>query len=285
MTDDAIVSAVAYSLKEDLGSGDITAELISELVTADAEVMSRESAVICGIEWFNEVYHQLDPEVDIHWKVSEGDVVQPNQVLVTLGGRARPLVTGERCALNWLQTLSGTATQVSEYVKFLKGEKTQLLDTRKTLPGLRYAQKHAVLIGGGKNHRMGLFDAYLIKENHIASCGSITKAIQQARALYSDKPIEIEVENMVEFEEALMEKADIIMLDNFNIDAVREAVEINKGRVKLEVSGNVEPDQLQKIASTGVDYISMGALTKNVRAIDLSMRLVSSVVPPKKSTH
>jgi len=274
MTNAGIVSTVSYSLKEDIGSGDITAELIPDKLIADAEVVSREYAVICGIEWFNEVYHQIDSTVSIEWLVAEGDSVVPNECFVKLKGLARSLVTGERCALNWLQTLSGTATLVSQYVKFLGGEKTELLDTRKTLPGLRYAQKHAVKIGGGKNHRMGLYDAYLIKENHISSCGSIEKAIRQARALYSDKPVEIEVENLSELQQALSENADIILLDNFNIETLREAVKINNNRAKLEVSGNVEPDQLQKIAATGVDYISMGALTKHLRAIDLSMRLM-----------
>ncbi len=276
MPDENIISAVTHSLKEDVGSGDITAELIPDTVTADAEVISRESAVICGMEWFNEVYRQIDDTVAITWSVKEGDLVAPNQCFVTLGGPARSLVTGERCALNWLQTLSGTATQVSTYVKLLKGQKTQLLDTRKTLPGLRYAQKHEVQVGGGKSHRMGLFDAYLIKENHIMSCGSIANVIRQARVLCSDKPIEIEVENLNELEQALSENADIVMLDNFDLDDMRRAVEVNNGRAKLEVSGNVEPDQLQKMAKTGVDYISMGTLTKHVRAIDLSMRFVSS---------
>lgn len=273
MTDASIVSAVSFSLKEDIGSGDITAELIPDKVLASAEVLSREPAVICGIEWFNEVYRQIDNTISIEWLLKEGDSVAPNQCFVKLHGFAGSLVTGERVALNWLQTLSGTATLVSQYVKDLNEEKAQLLDTRKTLPGLRYAQKHAVQVGGGKNHRQGLFDAYLIKENHIAACGSIEEAIHQARALYPDKPIEVEVENIDELQRALSEKADIIMLDNFKLEAMRKAVEINNDRAKLEVSGNVEHDQLQKIAATGVDYISMGALTKHVRAIDLSMRL------------
>jgi len=273
MTDAGIIATVSYSLKEDIGSGDITAELIPDGVIAHAEVVSRESAVICGIEWFNEVYRQIDNKVNIEWLVEEGNSVTPNQCFVTLQGPASSLVTGERCALNWLQTLSGTATLVSQYVKCLDGQKTQLLDTRKTLPGLRHAQKHAVQIGGGKNHRMGLFDAYLIKENHITSCGSIEKAIRQARKLYSDKLVEVEVENLEELQQALSENADIVLLDNFTLETMREAVAINKNRATLEVSGNVEPDQLKKIAATGVDYISMGALTKHLRAIDLSMRL------------
>jgi len=279
MTNSAITSAVLNTIKDDVGSGDITAELIPMGVTADAQVISRESAMICGIAWFDEVYRQIDKSISIEWLVKEGELVKPEQCIVKLGGSARSLVTGERCALNWLQTLSGTATQVSDYVKFLDGYKAQLLDTRKTIPGLRYAQKYAVKVAGGKNHRMGLFDAYLIKENHIASCGSIKKAIQQARVLYSDKPIEIEVENIDELRQALAENADIVMLDNFSYDMMNEAVAINQGQAKLEVSGNVESAQLKKIADTGVDFISMGALTKHVRAIDFSMRFISSVGP------
>lgn len=186
MTAPMIISAITHSLEEDIGSGDITAELISKDTMATAELISREPAIICGREWFNEVYRQIDDSVTIQWWVEEGDSIVPNQCFVQLKGSAGSLVTGERCALNWLQTLSGTATQVSHYVKQLQGYKTQLLDTRKTLPGLRYAQKHAVRVGGGKNHRMGLFDAYLIKENHITSCGSIEKAIRRARKLHAE---------------------------------------------------------------------------------------------------
>jgi len=237
-------------------------------------VITRESAVVCGIPYFNEVYQKIDDAVQIQWQVNEGDIIEPNQCLATLGGAARSLVTGERCALNWLQLLSGTATQVSTCVKALAGTTTQLLDTRKTIPGLRYAQKYAVKVGGGCNHRMGLYDAYLIKENHIVSCGSIKKAIERARKLFSDKPVEVEVENLVELEEALTAGADIIMLDNFDLDQMKQAVKVVNGRAKLEVSGNVELDGLRRIADTGVDYISMGALTKNVRAVDLSMRFL-----------
>lgn len=277
MKNNWVEQAVRRSLEEDIGSGDITAELIGEDVIADAEVITREPAVVCGISWFNEVYRQINEDIRLQWQVEEGDIVEPNQCLVTLGGPARALVTGERCALNWLQLLSGTATQVSQCVKSLRNVKTELLDTRKTIPGLRYAQKYAVKVGGGRNHRMGLYDAYLIKENHIASCGSIKKAIERARELYSEKPVEVEVENFAELEEALKAGADIIMLDNFDLDAMRKAVQLADGQSKLEVSGNVEPDRLQSIAETGVDFISMGALTKNVRAIDLSMRFISSL--------
>jgi len=195
MTDSNIISAVTHSLKEDIGTGDITATLIPKDNVANAEVVSRESAIICGIDWFNEVYRQVDESVDIQWLIKEGDSVEPNQCIVKLTGPARALVTGERCAINWLQTLSGVSTKTAKFVGALNGSKTKLLDTRKTLPGLRHAQKHAVKIGGGQNHRMGLYDAYLIKENHITSCGSIEKAIRRARELNPDKPIEVEVEN------------------------------------------------------------------------------------------
>lgn len=272
-----VEDAVAQSLAEDIGSGDITAALISEHTVADAEVLARESARVCGIPWFNEVYRQIDQGIKMQWQVEEGEQIEPDQRLVTLGGKARSLLTGERCALNWLQFLSGIATQVSVCVATLAGTKTQLLDTRKTLPGLRHAQKYAVRVGGGCNHRMGLHDAYLIKENHIASCGSISKTITEARELFPDKPVEIEVENLVELEEALSAAADMIMLDNFDIPQIERAVALTQGQAKLEVSGNVASlDQLRRIAETGVDFVSMGALTKDVRAIDLSMRFLSS---------
>lgn len=271
-----ITAAVATSLAEDIGTGDITAELIPEGVVASAEIITREPAVICGTLWVEEVYRQVDNTVKIHWKVSDGDRVKTNQSLVTLSGSARSLLTGERCAINWLQTLSGTATRVDQYVKQLAGTHAQLLDTRKTVPGLRYAQKYAVRCGGGKNHRMGLYDAYLIKENHIASCGSIQKAVDHARMNHPDKPIEVEVENIKELQQAIVAGAHIIMLDNFDLPSMHEAVQLNGGRAKLEVSGGVNLDTLRQIAETGVDYISVGALTKNVQAIDLSMRLIYS---------
>ena len=277
MNDLHLKNAIQQSLEEDIGTGDITAALISEDVIADAEVVSREPAIVCGIPWFNEVYRQIDDDVRIQWNVMEGDTVEPNQCLVTLGGSARSLVTGERCALNWLQLLSGTATEVGRCVKALSGTQTELLDTRKTIPGLRQAQKYAVKIGGGRNHRMGLYDAYLIKENHIASCGSIKRAIERARELFPEKQIEVEVEQFLELEEALLAGADIIMLDNFDLEEMRKAVVFVNGQAKLEVSGNVDIEVLRKIADTGVDYISMGALTKNVCAIDLSMRFISSL--------
>jgi nicotinate-nucleotide pyrophosphorylase (carboxylating) len=216
----------------------------------------------------------LDPNIKIHWHVKDGDKIQPKQLLAELTGNSRHLITGERCALNWLQTLSGTASKVALYTEKLIDTNTRLLDTRKTIPGLRYAQKYAVKCGGGHNHRMGLYDAYLIKENHIISCGSIKAAMQRARELHSDKPIEIEVENLDELQQALAENATMIMLDNFATDDIKKAVELNKGRAKLEVSGGVNLNNIREIAETGVDFLSVGAITKHVRAIDLSMRFL-----------
>lgn len=269
-----INEAVAASLREDIGTGDISAELIDENDRKSAAVITREPGVICGMPWFNAVYFQLDPSVKIDWHVQEGEHIMPNQNLVTLTGNTRSLVTGERTALNWLQTLSGTATVTYEFEKQLHGTSTTLLDTRKTIPLLRHAQKYAVKIGGGENHRMGLYDAFLIKENHIRGCGSITNAILKARNLYPDKKLEVEVENLEEFREALALKPDIIMLDNFEFACIEAAVLENNGCVKLEVSGNVDLANINNIAQTGVDYISVGAITKNIRALDLSFRII-----------
>lgn len=263
---------VAAAIAEDLGTGDITAALLPNN-TAKASIISREHAVLCGIPWFEEVYRQLNEAITIAWKVSEGDSIAPNQMLCELSGPARSLVTGERTALNFLQTLSGTATTTAKFVRLLAGTATQLLDTRKTIPGLRAAQKYAVRCGGGKNHRLGLFDAFLIKENHISSCGCIANAITAARAMRPGMLVEVEVENIDELQDALEQQVDIIMLDNFDVAMMKKAVAITAGRAKLEVSGNVDENSLPLIAATGVDYISVGALTKNVRAIDLSMRL------------
>ena len=268
-----IQNTVRWSLTEDIGSGDITAELIPENYLAKASIISREDAIICGIPWVEAVYQYVDPAVKIHWRVKDGETISGGQTLVELVGKARSLVTGERVTLNWLQTLSGTATEVRRYVEKLKGTTTQLLDTRKTLPGLRYAQKYAVLCGGGSNHRMGLYDAYLIKENHIISCGSITQAIQKARNHHPDKPLEVEVENINELNEALNANADIILLDNFDINEIKKAVVINQGQAELEISGNINLENIREIAETGVNFISVGALTKHVHAIDLSMRI------------
>lgn len=263
---------VAASFLMDVGDGDITALLIDQSVDASARVIARERCVVCGIPWFSAVFNLVDPDVQLKWLVQEGDEVVANQPLVELAGNARSLVTGEREALNWLQTLSGTATTVARYVALLHGTNVSLLDTRKTIPGLRIAQKYAVTIGGGKNHRMGLYDAFLIKENHIMSCGSIEAAIKMARTIAPQKLIEVEVESLDELSQALSVKADIVMLDNFSIQSMKQAVDICQGRAKLEVSGNVTDDQVKVIAATGIDYISVGALTKHVQAVDLSMR-------------
>lgn len=268
-----IQAQVQCSLIEDIGSGDISAQLIPESQQATAEVIAREPAVVCGIDWVNAVYAALTPSVTLQWQVKEGQTVQPNQPWLTLSGSARTIVVGERCALNWLQTLSGTATIVAQYVQALSGTAVTLLDTRKTIPGLRLAQKHAVKIGGGRNHRLGLYDAYLIKENHIASCGSIATAIAKARQQAPTVPVEVEVETLKQLQQALDANADIIMLDNFTIEQMHQAVRINAGRAKLEVSGNVNLNTLTEIANTGIDYISVGALTKHLRAVDLSMRV------------
>ena len=263
---------VALALAEDVGSGDLTAALIPEHAQAEATVVSREVAILCGTTWFNAVFRQLDPGIAIDWRAADGDRVESEQLLCTLRGPARPLLTGERTALNFLQLLSGTATLARRYADAVSGTKAVILDTRKTLPGLRLAQKYAVRCGGCRNHRIGLFDAVLIKENHIMAAGSIGNAIATARRLHPGVTVEVEVENRAELEEALAARPDIVMLDNFDPAAMAEAVRIVDGRVKLEASGNVNFDTVRGIAETGVDYISIGGLTKDVRAIDLSMR-------------
>ncbi|HHQ4937770.1 TPA: carboxylating nicotinate-nucleotide diphosphorylase [Aeromonas veronii] len=281
--------AVRAALLEDLGdalttldqpdaSADITAQLLPADRMASARVITREAGVFCGQPWVDEVFLQLKAqlggEVKVEWKVQDGEVLSPNQELFRLHGPARLLLTGERNALNFVQTLSGVATLTARYVAELEGTDCRLLDTRKTIPGLRTAQKYAVTCGGGKNHRIGLYDAYLIKENHILACGGIAEAINEARHLNPGKPVEVEVETLAELEQALATRADIVMLDNFDVTMMREAVAINQGRAKLEVSGNVTLDTLAEFAATGVDFISVGALTKHVRALDLSMRFI-----------
>ncbi|HDN9006873.1 TPA: carboxylating nicotinate-nucleotide diphosphorylase [Aeromonas veronii] len=277
--------AVRAALLEDLGdalttldqpdaSADITAQLIPADRMASARVITREAGVFCGQPWVDEVFVQLGGDVKVEWKVQDGEVLSPNQELFRLHGPARLLLTGERNALNFVQTLSGVATLTARYVAELEGTDCRLLDTRKTIPGLRTAQKYAVTCGGGKNHRIGLYDAYLIKENHILACGGIAEAINEARHLNPGKPVEVEVESLAELEQALAANADIVMLDNFDVTMMREAVAINQGRAKLEVSGNVTLDTLAEFAATGVDFISVGALTKHVRALDLSMRFI-----------
>lgn len=275
---DELRRAVTAALAEDLGQqnaelGDITASLIPANQQAVATIITREDCVLCGSGFVNEVFLQLGNQVSIQWHATDGDRLSANSLICTLQGPARALLTGERTALNFLQLLSGTATTTAHYVRYLEGSNTRLLDTRKTLPGLRFAQKYAVSCGGGMNHRFGLFDAFLIKENHIAAAGSISQAVQQARQNFPGKPVEVEVENLEELKQALTAGADIIMLDNFSTPEIRQAVLLNQGRAKLEVSGNITSERLSELAATGVDFISSGALTKHVQAIDLSMRL------------
>lgn len=272
-TENDVQSAVRAALKEDIGSGDITAMLIPDTEIASAKIISREVAVICGQAWVDEVFRQIDNSVTVTWHVKDGDRVEPNSVLFELQGKARSLLTGERSALNFLQLLSGTATTCRDYADIVAHTQVKLLDTRKTIPGLRTAQKYAVTCGGCHNHRIGLYDAFLIKENHIAAAGSIANAIAAARQLAPGKPVEVEVESLNELEQALDARADTIMLDNFSLDDMRKGVDLTAGRAKLEASGNVSKATLAGIAETGVDYISIGALTKHARAVDLSMRL------------
>ncbi|EKA7372973.1 carboxylating nicotinate-nucleotide diphosphorylase [Vibrio parahaemolyticus] len=272
-----ITRSVADTLKEDLGgtldaSQDITASLISADAMNTATIITREHGVFCGQAWADEVFKQLGGTVTIEWHVKDGDKVEPNQTLCTLTGPARDLLTGERNAMNFIQTLSGCATTTAEYAAKIAHTDCRLLDTRKTIPGLRSALKYAVACGGGFNHRIGVFDAYLIKENHIIACGGITQAITTAKELNPGKPVEVETESLAELQEAIDAGADIIMLDNFTKEMMREAVEINAGRAALENSGNITLDTIAEYAETGVDYISVGALTKHLKAMDLSMR-------------
>lgn len=265
---------VRFALEEDIATGDVTASLLAEDATSTVRVITREDAIICGIDWFNAVFEQLDRSIAITWSVKEGDAVTPDKELCRLQGLTQPILTGERTALNFLQTLSGTATLVNRYVSLLEGTNTRLLDTRKTIPGLRQAQKYAVAVGGGKNHRIGLYDGILLKENHIDAAGSITNAIKEAKFRYPEIPVEVEVETMTQLAEAIEANADIVMLDNFDNAAMREAVIFTAGRAKLEASGGYDETTLRAAAETGVDYISVGSLTKHLRAIDLSMRFV-----------
>ncbi len=273
-----IPALVTQALGEDLGgeanaNNDLTAQLLPQDKNATATIITREPGIFCGQRWLDEVFKQLaGDKITVKWHVKDGDTVSENQTLCELSGSARMLLTGERTALNFVQTLSGVATEVNHYVKILQGTKTQLLDTRKTLPGLRTALKYAVLCGGGSNHRLGLADAFLIKENHIIACGSIKAAVERALWIHADVPVEVEVESIDELQQALDAKADIIMLDNFTVPMMRDAVALTASRALLEVSGNVTEKTLREFAETGVDYISVGALTKHVRAMDLSMR-------------
>ncbi|MEQ5856888.1 carboxylating nicotinate-nucleotide diphosphorylase [Halomonas sp. YLB-10] len=270
---EAITRNVTMALEEDVGNGDITAQLVAPNCQGEARITAKEGATLCGVAWVDEVFRQLDPAVRIKWHVADGDRVEPGQMLCRLTGNARSLLSGERSALNFLQLLSGTATRSRHYADLVEGTAVRLLDTRKTLPGLRLAQKYAVACGGCHSHRMGLYDAYLIKENHIAACGGIAPAIEAARRLAPGKPIEVEVETLDELRQTLEGLPDMIMLDNFSLEDMREAVSRTAGRSKLEASGGVTEATLSDIAAAGVDFISLGTLTKDVAAIDLSMRL------------
>lgn len=267
------VENVAQSLREDIGDGDITAQLIAADTQGSGRVITRERATLAGMEWVNEVFRQVDPRVTLDWQAKDGDRVEPDQVLFRMSGPARSLLTAERAALNWLQTLSGVATVCSSYAEMVAHTGVRLLDTRKTLPGLRLALKYAVTCGGCYNHRIGLWDAFLIKENHISACGSIARAIAEAQRIAPGRPVEVETENMDELEQALAAGADIIMLDEFSLADMRAAVALTGGRARLEASGGITDQTLVPVAETGVDYISIGTLTKDVKATDLSMRL------------
>lgn len=286
MLEDDIRASVTAALDEDLGhrnahDGDITAQLIPAAQHSEAILITREEGVFCGKAWAEQVFEQLGGDVVIHWHVDDGDLLVAGQKLCELSGPARILLTGERTAMNFIQTLSGVASLTKLYVDKIAGTHCQLLDTRKTLPGLRTAQKYAVVCGGGKNHRIGLFDAFLIKENHIMACGSIAAAVTTAKQLHAELPVEVEVESLEELQQALTAGADIVMLDNFDVTMMLDAVALNnqfkdkEAGAKLEVSGNVTIDSISQFANTGIDYISVGALTKHLRALDLSMRFKS----------
>lgn len=278
-----IVASVQLALAEDIGSGDITAQLIPSDKQSTATIITREDAVICGIAWVNEVFHQLDPNLKVNWAVSDGDTISVDQTLCTLQGNARALLTGERAALNFLQTLSGTATTSRHYAHLMTNaggvdQTIRVLDTRKTLPGLRLAQKYAVKVGGCDNHRIGLYDAFLIKENHIAACGGIAKAVAQARIIAPQKPVEVEVETLDEYQQALSAGADRVMLDNFSHADIQQARQISQAQdqssaVELEVSGNIAVDNIEQYQDLDIDFVSTGALTKHCQAVDYSMRI------------
>lgn len=270
----AVAANVKLALAEDLGSGDLTAQLIAPEAKAKAEVVTREPGLFCGRPWVEETCRQADPGIALRWQVADGDQIAAGQALLELQGRARSLLSAERTLLNFAQLLSGTATRTRRWAALVKGSRAQLLDTRKTIPGLRLAQKYAVRCGGGGNHRMGLFDAYLIKENHIAAAGSIAAALQQARALNPGLPVEVEAESLAQLDEALAAGAERILLDNFSVQQCAAAVARAAGRAKLEASGGIDQGSLAAFAQTGVDYISAGALTKNVQPLDFSMRFV-----------
>jgi len=272
-----IEHTVATALDEDIKTGDLTAGLIPQNVQARANIFCREDATICGRPWFDEVFRQVDENAQVEWLCEEGEEVKTDQLICVITGSAKHILTAERTALNFLQTLSGTATTTSKYVKPLEGSKTKLLDTRKTLPGLRLAQKYAVACGGGQNHRIGLYDAILLKENHIMAAGGIAEAIGLARFQHPGKTVEVETESLEEVKEALEGGADIIMLDNFTVEMMHQAVKLVNNKAKLEVSGNVEIEHLETLATTQVDFISTGAITKHLHSVDLSMRFEMNI--------
>ena len=269
---DNIAKQVKLALIEDIGTGDVTADLIPKENTSTAKVVCRDDAILVGVAWFNEVFHQIDENVEISWNFKDGDSVSANDILCTLSGNSRSILSGERAALNFTQTLSATATQTKRYVKLIEHTETKVLDTRKTIPNMRDAQKYAVLCGGGRNHRIGLYDMILIKENHIMAAGSITAAVAQAKQLHPSIRVEVETETLEEFREASKANADVIMLDDFDLKTMRAAVIENDGKIDLEASGGINLDTILAIAETGVDFISIGQITKDVIAVDLSMR-------------
>ncbi|MDN3650507.1 carboxylating nicotinate-nucleotide diphosphorylase [Reinekea marina] len=262
-----------FSLEEDIGTGDITAKLIPEDQTASATVITREKGILCGREWFEEVFRQIDPTLELTWAKQDGDTIEPNDTLVTIKGNTRAILTAERCALNFLQTLSGTATLANQYAMAVNGKDIVVLDTRKTLPCLRLAQKYATYVGGCQNHRLGLYDMFLIKENHIAACGGIAQAVSKAQEVAPDKRIEVEVETIEQLKEALEQPVDVIMLDNFDAELTAKAIEMSNQKVKLESSGNMDLNKIDDIINTLPDFVSVGNLTKHVTALDLSLRL------------
>jgi len=267
-----VINQAANALDEDVGSGDISAALIDVDARLETELLVRENAVLCGSQWFDEVFRQCDENITINWLAADGDAIRANSVVCEVSGPARGLLTAERSALNFLQTLSGTATLTRDYAKCISHTDCRILDTRKTIPQMRAAQKYAVLCGGGSNHRIGLFDAYLIKENHLAAAGGIQRCVKRARQLHPDRLVEVEVEDLAQLQQVIDAGADRALLDNFTIADMKSAVALNQQRIELEASGNIEQQQLSAVAATGVNFISVGALTKNLRAIDFSLR-------------
>ncbi len=267
-----ISQEIHHALKEDVGSGDLTALLIDADERLSAELKCREKAILCGTQWFNEAFKQLDDAISLTWLAQDGDDLEADQIICTLNGNARAILSAERTALNFLQTLSGTATATARYQKLINGTSCRIFDTRKTIPGLRLAQKYAVSCGGGLNHRMGLYDAFLLKENHLAAAGSLERAVNTARSLKNDALLEVEVENLEQLQQALKAGVDRVLLDNFSLEMLRDAVALVQGQIELEASGNITEANILEVARTGVDFISIGALTKHVRAVDFSLR-------------